>query len=302
MNDLGRFHAEREVRRGYADGQGTRYGEAINRYLGAAGYRPEDPVRHAVVPAATKAGLVLVGVDDSLTSYTAVDHAAIEAEMRGWGLRLLHVERALSFRPAARDAGARLIQRLIDRVHAYSPSVTVTSRVALGMAAPLLLLEAQEADLVVVGHRHGAAGAVFGVSVGDRVAADHPGVVLVVRVPGWPPGPGFGARPIVVGATRDDSPEVKFALGEARTRGSDLILLHAGGTLPAAEEIDVRDGFRVRRQVVAGDPATALIDASNHAAALVVGRHGPGGIPPGLLGSVSRSVVQRAHCPVFLVG
>jgi nucleotide-binding universal stress UspA family protein len=58
----------------------------------------------------------------------------------------------------------------------------------------------------------------------------------------------------------------------------------------------------VRRQTVAGDPATALIDASNHAAALVVGRHGPGGIPPGLLGSVSRSVVQRAHCPVFLVG
>src|SRR5690242_9108763 len=53
---------------------------------------------------------------------------------------------------------------------------------------------------------------------------------------------------------------------------------------------------------VADDPAPALIEASSRAAALVVGRHGPGGIPSGPPGSVSRSAVQRAHCPVFLFG
>jgi nucleotide-binding universal stress UspA family protein len=41
---------------------------------------------------------------------------------------------------------------------------------------------------------------------------------------------------------------------------------------------------------------------STRAAALVVGRRGPGSMPAALLGSVSRAVVQHAHCPVFLVG
>jgi nucleotide-binding universal stress UspA family protein len=241
---------------------------------------------------------VLVGVDDSPISYTAVDHAAIEAELRGWDLRMLHVRGA---RQSAQDAGAGLLERLTERVRACAPSVAVTSRILTGSAASRLLVEGRHAGLVVVGHRHGTASSVFGASVGERVAVDHDGVVMVVRVPGWPPGPGFAARPIVVGVDGDDSAAVGFGHGEAKLRGSELVLLHAGRT-PRVERVDDLGGVRMRRRFVAGEPADALIDASTRAAALVVGRHGPGGPPAGLLGSVSRAVVQHAHCPVFLVG
>lgn len=188
----------------------TRYGEAVNRYLGAAGYRLTEPVRGGPATQGT-AGVIAVGVDDTPTSYTATDHAAIEAGLRGWDLRIVHVQPSGGRRSAARDEGARLLEQLMDRVHAYSPAVPVTCRLEAGPAASGLLTAAATANLVVVGHRHSSAGAAFGLSVGDRVAAGHTGPVLIVRVPGWPPGPEFGSRPIVVGAERPDSPPVRFA-------------------------------------------------------------------------------------------
>ncbi|NMO57295.1 universal stress protein [Actinoplanes sp. TBRC 11911] len=299
MTDIEKLRTESEARHTFAERRHTtRYGAAVNRYLGVIGYRSDEQSAPPVQPKAvtTKTGVVLVGVDDSPISYTAVDHAAIEADLRGWDLRILHVQRPRG----DRDAGASLLQRLTDRVHACAPAVPVAARLIVGSAAPLLLVEGRKADLVVVGHRHGTAGTVFGVSVGDRVAADHTGVVLVVRVPGWPPGPGFGSRPIVVGVDGDDSPAVGFAHREARVRGCDLVLLHAGKAARSGS-VDTVGGVRMHRRFVAGDPATALIEASDEAAALVIGRHGPAGVPAGILGSVSRSVIKHAYCPVFLV-
>jgi nucleotide-binding universal stress UspA family protein len=52
---------------------------------------------------------------------------------------------------------------------------------------------------------------------------------------------------------------------------------------------------------VSADAVSALIDASSDAAAVVVGRRA-GGLAGTSVGSVSRALVQRAHCPVFLVG
>jgi len=309
MSDLDTSHAQRDAISGVADlGRATRYSDAVNRYLGAVGYLPDERPRPvlAVDPtpagAVAKAGVVLVGVDDTPTSYTAVDHAAIEAEMRGWDLRILHVQRPGGIRQPSRDAGARLLERLTDRVHAYLPSVAVTCRLAVGSPSPLLAAEARAADLVVVGHRHSAVGTEFGLSVGDRVAANHPGTVLVVRVPGWPPGPEFGNRPIVVGVDHAQSPAVAFALAEARLRGCDLVMLHAGKNVARADRFDAVDGVRVHHREVAGDPASALIDASNNAAAVVVGRSGLLGLPVKSSGWIGRSMVQHAYCPVFLVG
>jgi nucleotide-binding universal stress UspA family protein len=216
---------------------------------------------------------------------------------------MLHAQRIGVLHRAAHDAGVDLLERLTDRVRACSPSVAVTGRLAAGSASALLLAEARNADLVVVGHRHGAAGTAVGLSVAERVATSHTGTVMIVRVPGWPPGPEFGARPVVVGVERvgSPSPAVEFALRQARLRGCDLVVLHADKTATAADQTETDGGVRVRRLTVAADPADALVDFSGEAAAVVLGRR-PLGVPIALLGSVSRAAVQHAHCPVFLVG
>ncbi|GIF01757.1 universal stress protein [Paractinoplanes rishiriensis] len=295
MHDLERYRA-------LVDSRPTRFGEAVNRYLGAVGHRPEQPVAMPA-RAGEVIGVVLVGADESPASYSAVDHAAIEAELRGWDLRILHVQRSGGRQQTTRETGARLLERLAARVHACSPSVAVTRRLAVGSPAHLLLAEGRNATLVVVGHRHGGAGTAFGLSVGDRVAAQHPGPVLVVRVPGWPPGPGFGERPIVLAAERADlnTPSAVFALAEARVRRCDLVVLRAHPDGAAVGRTDTVEGVRVHYRTVPADPVTALIDVSNRAAAIVLGRRGAAGSPVALLGSVSRAALQRAYCPVFLV-
>lgn len=69
------------------------------------------------------------------------------------------------------------------------------------------------------------------------------------------------------------------------------------------DRMDTRDGVVVQHRSVAGDPITALVSASGEAAAVVVvGRHGTGPAADAPLGSVSRALLRRADCPVFLVG
>ncbi|WP_164842696.1 universal stress protein [Actinoplanes solisilvae] len=306
MTDLDRLRAERDAVRGCTTrGRPTRYSDVIDRYLDVAGYGAEHAVGPALDPpppaTVTRTGLVVVGVDDSATSYVAVDHAAIEAELRGWHLRLVHARHSGDVHASVRMVDSRLLERLIDRVHACSGSVPVTSRLIVGPAANALLTEGRDAGLIVVGHRHGPVGAAFGRTVGDRVAARHTGAVLLVRIPGWPARPGFDARPVVAGVGGPDSDRVvAFAHGEAKLRGCELVLLHASRT-PRVERQETSDGVTTHWRFVAEDPAEALIEASGQAAAVVVGRRGGGLREAGLLGSVSRSVVQHADCPVFLV-
>lgn len=282
----------------------TRYGPAVDRYL-AAGRMPGRPLPRARSSPPSASGTVLVGVNDTATSRTAVDYAAIEAGMHGWELRLLHVQRAGRVCPPPPDAGARLLDSFAERVRLRSPSLPVTARLAAGAVSSALLSDAVGASLVVVGHRHSAAGPAVGSSVGEWVAAHHTGVVLVARVMGWPPEPGFGQSPIVVGIDRvgATTPAVEFARREAEARGCGLVMLHAGGVgAVAAERAEEIGGVRVHHITVAEDPATALIDFSRQASGLVVGRQVHGGRPAGTLGSVSLAMARHADCPVFLIG
>jgi nucleotide-binding universal stress UspA family protein len=246
---------------------------------------------------------VLVGADDTPASYTAVDHAAVEAELRGWDLRIVHAQPSGRSHGSSRNAGTRLLERLTDRVHGYAPSVAVTSRLVVGSPSSLLLAEAKAADLLVVGNRHGAGSAALGLSVADRLAGHHAGVILVVRMPGEPPGPGFGGRPIVVGVEYPGvtTRTVQFGLQEARLRGCDLVMLSARHGLTPPDRTETIHGLLVHHRTVNADPAAALNDFSHRAAAIVVGRRGFGGHPVTMLGSVSRAMVKHAGCPVFLV-
>jgi nucleotide-binding universal stress UspA family protein len=60
-------------------------------------------------------------------------------------------------------------------------------------------------------------------------------------------------------------------------------------------------GVKVTSRCVVGPAAATLIDASQHADLLVVGRRGHGGFVSLVMGSVAQQVAAHAHCPVVIV-
>jgi nucleotide-binding universal stress UspA family protein len=68
-----------------------------------------------------------------------------------------------------------------------------------------------------------------------------------------------------------------------------------------AEASKGHPSVQIEPRVVEGPPALALIDASEHAAALVTGSRGHGGFLGLLVGSVSQQCVTHAHCPVMVI-
>jgi nucleotide-binding universal stress UspA family protein len=244
-------------------------------------------------------------VDDSPASHNAVAHAAVEAELHHWDLRLLHVQPAGMAPYPARDLGARLLERMAGKVHACAPDVAVSSHVAVGAAATELLAELFDIDLAVVGYRSGLGRTAFGLSIAEQVAARHKGPVLMVRVAGGSPGSGFTDRPIVVGLDdpMSSARALDFARTEAKLRRCELIVLHAAGDGPEREDHhDTPGDTRERHRAVAGDPIKALLAASERAAAVIVGRHGGAGVATGFVGPVGRALTRDASCPVFLIG
>lgn len=65
--------------------------------------------------------------------------------------------------------------------------------------------------------------------------------------------------------------------------------------------IDVGGPLDVRTEVFYSHPVDALVDASAQARMIVVGSHGRGALGRLLMGSVSRGVVEHAHCPVAVI-
>jgi nucleotide-binding universal stress UspA family protein len=101
----------------------------------------------------------------------------------------------------------------------------------------------------------------------------------------------------------------EFAAEEARLRGVPLTAIHATTTSAVAADVlatgaldPARDvGVGVDRRSVPAGAAAALIDASSHASAVVVGSRGGGGVRGVRLGSTSQALLRQARCPVTVV-
>ncbi|GAA3310709.1 universal stress protein [Streptomyces cinereospinus] len=135
--------------------------------------------------------------------------------------------------------------------------------------------------------------------------------------------------PLVVGVDGSNGSldAVDWAVDEAARHGLPLRLVHASlweryeGAVPVmsverpaeqvlAEHIVGSAAERARRRnpdvktttdVIPADPASALVQEGDHAAAVVTGSRGRGRLAGLLLGSVGLAVAGRANCPVIVV-
>jgi nucleotide-binding universal stress UspA family protein len=142
---------------------------------------------------------IVVGVDGSPCARDALARAANEATLRGARLRVVC---AWQVPPAAyaggftppideatftglRENAEAVVREAVAEVHRMQPSVPCEGEVLEGQPAEVLLAEARDASLIVVGNRgHGGFASLLLGSVSQQVVhhADCP--VLVVRAQG----------------------------------------------------------------------------------------------------------------------
>lgn len=99
--------------------------------------------------------------------------------------------------------------------------------------------------------------------------------------------------------------------GTRPTNYGFLPLLPDSGQMESVAQAELDDATRelsghdpavsMQQRVVRGHPGAVLIEASEHADLLVVGRRGHSGFVGLILGSVARACTEHAHCPVVVV-
>ncbi|MGN9787689.1 universal stress protein [Nonomuraea sp. ZG12] len=263
-------------------------------------------------------------MDGSAPSTEALDWAAADARRRRLDLRLVHVREQSRFTREATDYCAGTLEAARERVRALTNDVEVTTELLAGNVIESLVGESASADSVVLGSRGlgGFAGLVIG-SVSMGVAGHASSPVVIVR------GSGAQHGRVVVGD--DGSPCAQVALAyaaeQARARGVPLQVTyawqmpvtpsHAAGYSAvrassceqelrlAAERLSAwrekNPDIEIVDEQVVGHPAEALIKAAETADLVVVGSRGLGGFAAAVLGSVSRTVLHQAVCPVAVV-
>ncbi|MEO3766747.1 universal stress protein [Streptomyces sp. B8F3] len=281
---------------------------------------------------------IVVGVDPDRTKRLALGWAADEAGRRHLPLRLVHAQalppvaggyRAEATRRyreewdrALRGVGDQLLRQAAVFVGSRQPSVEVSTVLAEEEPPWVLLQEARNASMVVVGSRHlSRRRELFSpASVALPLTARAPCPVVVVREPEH-----VSQEPAYFVVGVDGSPQsaaaVDMAFEEAELRGARLRALyvwHPPLIGAPDEHAAMRECRRVlsetvagreatypdvelHHEVVRGHPVQALTDASEHSLGLVVGTRGHGGFTGILLGSVSQGVLHHARCPVISV-
>lgn len=268
---------------------------------------------------------IVVGVDDSPESWSAVQWAAHEATLRGLDLRILsaappddagRTERATNLVAEGRSLALSLASEL-----------RTETRVVPGDPADALVEAADTAAMLVIGRRaRGALADLVLGSVTREVTGRAYGTTVVVRArqeerPG-------GEIVVGVDGSAPSEDALDVALDEAHVRGARLTVVYAeAGSIPLRPtdlmpsyipEVEMhearerltrwlapRTGHRpevtIRHGVMAGEAPAVLPEAAAEAALLVVGARGHGEAGELQLGSVSHSILHHATCPLAIV-
>jgi nucleotide-binding universal stress UspA family protein len=229
-----------------------------------------------------------------------------------------------------KEGSAAVVGRAIEVIRAIAPTVVVDGVTPLSSAVIGVTESAEAGDEIVVGAT-GHSGLLNGLVGSVAAGVAHRAHVPVIVVPAKSSaGVGNVMKKIVVGV--DGSPEsvlaLEWAFDEALVSGAELSVVHAwiypysvsqASTrevrkpmeFDAASELQsslealgprLTDGsVVVHSKLCENTPAEALLTEGNDADLVVVGSRGRGGLRSLLLGSVSRTVVQNATCPVAVI-
>jgi len=287
----------------------------------------------------TKAGTIVVGVDDSESSHNALRWAVDQAVAERRDLTLVHTIDAVTpaymdtalvspheAAAALRAAGQRVLTRARTHVERIAPDLEVHE--VLGLADPreALIELSQEAASLVLGSRGmGKLPRLLLGSVGVAVVR-HAACPVVIHRP-W--NPGSVRNGIIVGAdaSADSLAVLEFAYRQASLRDLPLTVLHcfwdvqaAMGVAPVVAEppVDLETErmllsesmaglsekypeVGVHTEMARGLPQDALVHLGERMNLIVVGAHQSGRVSRMLFGTVAISVVEHAACPVAVV-
>jgi nucleotide-binding universal stress UspA family protein len=281
---------------------------------------------------------VVVGVDGSVSSTDAVRWGARECARQGSVLRLVHAYLIPArVAPAMLAVGSRIRgaieaqgRRWLGEARAAAveaaPDVIVETELVLGAAVPVLVREAADARMIVLGSRGlgGFAQLLVGsTALGTSTCAECP--VVVVR------GSATEDGPVVVGVDGSISGDAAagFAFETAAAWGVPLVAVNAwtdflepglyDRTWPRPEwsraqeaELSVLDqslagwrekfpDVRVERVVTEDPPVRSLLHQARKARLLVVGSRGHGLLAGMVLGSTTQALVHHSPCPLAVV-